>query len=507
MKRSSHNSRAHRTLRRAALSVATLGALSIATPMVAGADTVATPPSITSVSATGGDVTVSWTANDPSATSVTVGLYDTNGDVIASDTVSPTSTSDTLNNVADGGGYTAVVTDATPSGDLTSDPSTAFDLFGGSDIVDAAPVITDVTATGGDVAITWTNNAADATSIDVALYDSYGTMVQDDVVAASATTDTLTSVSDENGYSVVVTVHTPGGDLASDPSASFDVSNGDFSSDAAPTLESIDATGGAITVTWQSNAGDVTGYDVILTDSNGNQIADDSLPADATSDTLPAVADGSGYDVQIIAHTSVGDLTTDTGLVNISGGVIAQIPVDPPIVISGGPVVVDPSTVTLTPIDGGTSGWTVSWTEPSGTGTDGYYLVTTDQGDTCTVDATGNVGAATSCDLSALDGGATTLTGLTVTYYPFHIMEFGAANGGVTPVALDDAVSTDKTPSSTTVVHEERDARGVPVDHPVALGHVPAGSSTPWGAVGLVAGGVVVLGGGLAINARRRRVL
>ena len=134
-------------------------------------------------------------------------------------------------------------------------------------------------------------------------------MIEDDNVGPAVTTDTFGSVPDGQGYTIDVIANTPGGALDPGGSVPFDVTGGSISFDAAPTIGSITADGGVVTVVWTSNASDVTGYDAILYNSDGSVITDDALGATALSDTFGAVADGSGYTVGIVAHTPVGDFT------------------------------------------------------------------------------------------------------------------------------------------------------------------------------------------------------
>jgi|GEM_PF-2348179 len=508
MKRTQTPSLTTRVLRRAAVGTVLMGTVALASPLAAGADVVASSaPSITAVAGTSGDVTVTWTDNAPDATSLDVILYDQSGNVVVDDNVAPTATTDILNNVADGGGYTLSVVAHTPSGDLSSDSTAAFDITGGAYVLDNAPSITAVAGSSGDVTVTWTNDAADASSLDVALYDQNGNVVQEDTLSASATTDTFSNVADGTGYYVVVTATTPGGDLSSDPSGSFDLAGGAYSDDAAPTLVSLDATNGVITVTWSSNASDVSGYDVIVTDGNGTQIADDSVGAGATSDSLPAVADGTGYEISIVAHTPIGDFTTSSGNVNIAGGTVAHIPVDPIPVVVGPGTVVDPSTVSVTPISNGDGGWTISWPEVTDASSSGWYEVTTDQGDICTVDSDGVAGDTATCDLSAHADGSTELTGVTVTYYPLHVIAYDLAGAGA---PLSAAGASNGTGGST-VAPVRFDKTATPRDlerHTVALGHVSSPAPTaPWALGAVMIGGVAVLFSAAIALLRRRRVL
>ncbi len=508
MKRTQTPSLTTRVLRRAAVGTVLMGTVALATPLAAGADVIASSaPSITAVSGSAGDLTVTWTDNAPDATSLDVILYDQSGNVVVDDNLASTATTDTLNNVADGGGYTISVVANTPSGDLSSDSTAPFDVTGGTYVLDNAPSIQTVGATAGNVTVTWTNDAADASSLDVTLYDQNGNVVQEDTLSASATRDTFANVPDGTGYYAVVTAITPGGDLSSDASGAFDLAGGAYSNDAAPTLVSLDASNGVITVTWSSNASDVTGYDVMVTDGNGTQIADDSLGAGATSDSVPAVADGTGYEISIVAHTPIGDFTTPTGSIDISGGTIAHIPVDPIPVVLGTGTVVDPGTVSVTPISNGDGGWTISWPEVTNANSSGWYEVTTDQGDVCTVDSDGVAGDTATCDLSAHTDGSTEITGLTVTYYPMHLIEYDLA-GAVAPTAVATAANGS---GSSTVTPVRFDKVATPRNlerHTVALGHVTSpAAATPWALGAVMVGGVAVLLSGAIALLRRRRVL
>jgi hypothetical protein len=390
-------------------------------------------PTYSSLTGANGNIIVTWTNDAPDATSIDVILYDQNGNVIEDDSLSPTATTDTFSNVPDGDFYTVDVVTTTPGGTLDAGESTAFDMINGSLVDDSAPTIVAVNGSSGQVTVTWTNSSPSATSIDVILYDENGNVVEDDNLAVTTTSDTMT-VPDGQGYTLAVVANTPDGALSSDSSVAFDLSSGVFSTDAPATITSVSGANGDITITWTNDAPDATGIDVILYDQNGNVIEDDVLAADATTDTLSGVVDGDGYNISIVTHTPVGDFTSPSGTFSLADGSLTWGTVNPggPIVT---PVTVDPGVVVVTPIDGGAGGWIVSWPELDSAPTDGYYLVATDQGDSCTADATGVAGAALTCTLSPLADGSTTLSGLTVTFQRYLIMySLAAQSAGATPV-------------------------------------------------------------------------
>jgi hypothetical protein len=510
MKRNSCQKSSTRVLRRAA----TFGLVSslavVLLPAVAGATApVDSAPTITAVTATGGDVTVTWTNSAPDATSIDVILYDVNGNVIDDDNVGPTLTTDTFNNVADGGGYTIDVVANTPGGVLDPGSSNPFDLYQGNYVVDSAPTIGTITATSGDVTVTWTNGAPDATSIDVILYDVDGNVIEDDNVGPTVTSDTFNSVADGQGYTIDVVANTPGGSLDSGSSNAFDLLNGVLSNDAPPTITTVTCSGGTLVVDWTSNASDVTSYDVILLDGAGNTVSDDSLGAAALSDTLASVADGDGYSVEVIAHTPFGDFTATSETFDISGGSIVVTPIHVPTpIVMPSPIVVDPTSVTLTAIDGGAGGWTVSWPELASAPTDGDYVVTDDQGDSCTAQPTGVAGTILSCTLAARADGSTDLTGLTVTFEP--VLWFEAAATGSAHVDRSTATSSNTAGTSPAVAISEHVPTATST-HPTPvlggvtpLAAVTSSDSTPW-AIG--ASGIVLLLAALAMWMRRRRIL
>ena len=306
MNRSPLHSGPVRLLRRAAMGVCAAALLAVAAPMVAGASTISSdePPIIVSVAATGGDITATWTRNDaPDASSIDVILYDRNGNVIEDDHVGPAVTSDTMDGIADGGGYAFDVIANTPEGPLDPGASSAFDVYQGAYIVDQAPTIVSVTASGGDITVSWTNDALDASSIDVILYDLNGNVIEDDHVDPTATTDTMDNIADGGGYTVDVIANTPGGPLDPGTSSAFDIFQGAYIVDQAPTIGTVSAMDSDVTVTWTNAADDATSIDVILYDQNGNVIEDDNVGPSATTDTMDNIADGGGYTFDIVANT------------------------------------------------------------------------------------------------------------------------------------------------------------------------------------------------------------
>jgi hypothetical protein len=475
---------------------------SVSSPASAPVDVVAdAAPTITAVTGSGGDVSVTWVNDAPDATGIDVTLYDQNCDVVADDAVAPDATSDTFTGVADGG-YSVDVVAHSPGGDLDAGGSDPFDLYQGAYVDDAAPTITAVTGTGGDVSVTWVNDAPNATGIDVTLYNQNGDVVADDAVAADATSDTFTGVADGQGYVIDVVAHTPGGDLDSGPSASFDLAGGSFSSDAAPQVATVTSDHGDVSITWVDAAPDATGIDVILYDPSGDVVADDVLAPDATTDTFTGVPDGDGYVVAVVAHTPFGDFTGDSWSFSLLDGSLAPVPV------FGGwpgrsPIVVDPSTVTLTAIDGGAGGWTVTWPELDSAPTDGYYLVSTDQGDECTAEPTGQSGTLLSCTLAPRADGSSTLSGLNVEFEPY-LIEYSLAGGIATDRSAPGAAVTSH--ASTDRAREGTEPDAV-VATSVGTPRVPGRIGAPQAPIALVlGGGALVLLGALGAWWRRRRI-
>ncbi len=438
---SSRYSRSARTLlKRSALFTVRCADALFAAPLAAGADTAV--PSVDAVSVSGADITVNWTLNVADATSLDVILYDASGNVVQDDTLDPSATSDTFYSVAAATGYYVEVSATDTAGTTASLPSSTVDVLEGP------AVITSVGGSGAAVTVTWTNTSPDATGIDVILYDANGNVVTDDTLDPSTTSDTFANVPDGQGYYVVVTTHTPSGDFDSNSSDVFTLAGGTFSTDTAVSFNDLSCVDGTVSVSWSSNSPDATSYDVILLDANGNVISQVTVDPSVTSYDFTAVADATNYSVEVVAHTPIGDLNATSWNFSVANGQLVQIPVDPPIVFGGGSgEVVDPSTVVLTPVDGG--GWSVSWNEVADAAGTGYYLVSDDQGDTCVVDSTGVAGANVSCTLAALSDPTASLSGLSVTYFSdaFRVDNFGS----VTPTALSEGVvAFDKAPVPTT---------------------------------------------------------
>jgi hypothetical protein len=481
-----------RVLRRGATATLFGAVCLVAAPLAAGAST--TVPVVDSVAVNGANLTVNWTLNVGDATSVDAIVYDNTGAVIADDVLDPSVTTDTFYSLAAQSGYYVVISATDPSGTFNSVASAPLD------VVEGPAVITGLSGTGGAVTVTWTNTSPDASGLDVVLYDNNGTMITDDVLSAGTTTDTFTGVADGQGYYVVVTTHTPSGDFDSNASASFSVTGGLVSTDSAASITDLTCVDGTLSVSWSSNSPDATGYDVVLRDANGNIVSQATVDASVTSYSFSGVSDGDGYVVQIVAHTPIGDLTTDSWTFSIASGQMVDSPIIPPIVVgNGGSEVVDPSTVTYVATTGG---WTVSWAEVADAASYGYYVVTDDQGDSCTVSSTGVGGATVSCDVIAAGDPTVAPSGLSVTYYS-AIYEFRADNfGSVTPLNASGGVSTvDTTPRASTPTR----TASFPIRH-IALVSAPLGSPTHRSVfLDYVAGlaGLLMLSA-LILSARRR---
>ncbi len=492
MRTSSPRSTALSILRRTAVT-ALVGALGlVAAPLAAGASTLS--PGIDSVLVSGADLTVNWTLNVTDATSVDAVLYDSTGTVVADDSLDPSATSDTFYSVAAQSGYYVVVSATDSSGTVDSLPSAPVD------VVEGPAVITDLSGSAGSVIVTWTNTSPDATGLDVVLYDSTGAVVADDVVAAGSTSDTFSGVSDAQGYYVVVTTHTPGGDFDSDPSATFAVVGGLLSTDAAVSISDLSCVDGTLSVSWSSNSPDATGYDVTLLDANGNIVSHVSLDASTTSYSFSSVSDGDNYVLEVVAHTPIGDLSTDSWSFSVASGQMVTVPIEPPIVFGGGASeVVDPSTVTIVATSGG---WTISWNEVADASSNGYYLVTDDQGDSCTVNSTGVGGTALSCDVIPAGDASVTPSGLSVTYYS-NMYEFKADNfGSVAPQLASGGVST-----VDVTTHQVATDRSAPLpQHHVGFSSAPLAAAPHSSALldSLAALGGLLLASAMIMSIRRR---
>lgn len=144
----------------------------------------------------------------------------------------------------------------------------------------------------------------------------------------------------------------------------------------APAIEvdastvSVTASDGGWLVSWTEPGG---------TNGSGSYLAS----FDGGSCKTLAAADGAAASCLIAADT-----TGDVPVVEVTYS--QQIPVDGP--VSPGIIEVDPSTISITPADGG---WKVSWTEPIGARIGGFYVVSSDLG-SCVAEV-GTEGAVATC--------------------------------------------------------------------------------------------------------------
>jgi hypothetical protein len=226
---------------------------------------------------------------------------------------------------------------------------------------------------------------------------------------------------------------------------------------------------------------------------------------------MNAVSDADGYTVEVVAHTPFGDFTGDSWNFDIVDGSLVATPViDPVPVVDPSPIVVDPSTVTVTPIDGGAGGWTVSWPELASAPTDGDYVVTTDQGDSCTAEPTGVAGTILSCTLAARADGSTDLSGVVVTFEQLLFFNASAtARGHGSPTNTSDPTSPTVTPVVLTTTRAPGSTTKSLATSPTAhaLSATPKVSSSDAPQLLLGGGLIVMLLAALAVWLRRRRVL
>ncbi len=137
-----------------------------------------------------------------------------------------------------------------------------------------------------------------------------------------------------------------------------------------PSTVFVTASDGGWLVSWTEPGG---------TNGSGSYLAS----FDGGSCQTLATADGAAASCLIAADT-----TGDVPVVEVTYS--QQIPVDGP--VSPGIIEVDPSTISITPADGG---WKVSWTEPIGARIGGFYVVSSDLG-SCVAEV-GTEGAVATC--------------------------------------------------------------------------------------------------------------
>ena len=247
------------------------------------------------------------------------------------------------------------------------------------------PVITDVSVVGSDVSVSFTNDVADVTSIDVVLYDDSNTVVTTDTLDSSQTSDTLSGIGAGNGYTVQIVDHTTTGDVVSLLSDPFAVPAIDpIPSTVDPSSASVSLNGDATAwvVTFSPLVTDVVGATYVVTSSDGSSCT--AIWADAaTSDVsceLPLLDDPS----QVPSISSIFEVIVPTMYSNHP------------------PQSVDLATATIALNADGT-GWTVSWPEVATEGAVLPYVAITVEGTSCDVLGSGVEGNVISCDLPLLD--------------------------------------------------------------------------------------------------------
>lgn len=144
-------------IRRLTASATVLFAVVLGAPQLAGATV--TQPTITDISsARFGTVNVTWDDNVADVSSISVTLRDASGATVATNTEDPTATSSTFSDVAGGTGYTAVVTETTPSGDVSSAQSSPVDVVNNYTLGPINANVADITIDPSGATVTATSD-------------------------------------------------------------------------------------------------------------------------------------------------------------------------------------------------------------------------------------------------------------------------------------------------------------------------------------------------------------
>ena len=280
-----------------------LGTGAVATAGPVTPVTVPSAPTAVTAVASNASATVSWTPPSAEASAVT-GYTVTASPGGKATTVSGLTTAATITGLTNGTAYTFTVTATDPSG---TGPASA-----ASSAVTPGPVPgppTDVQATAGNaaVAVSW---AAPASVGGSAVSGYTVTAVPGGAtatVAATATTASVTGLTNGTAYRFTVVATNSYGNSA--PSASSaPVTPAAPAAPDAPFITNVTAQDSAVEVTWvppDTGAANLTGY-VLTTASDGTTVATADEPATATQATVTGLTDGTDYTFTIAAVNGNG---------------------------------------------------------------------------------------------------------------------------------------------------------------------------------------------------------
>ena len=283
-------------------------------PPAASAPSASSPPALT---AGDGQLGVRWTA--PSDNGAAIDDYDvryrpSGGSwTELSDTVKSTATSATITGLTNGTAYEVQVRAGNSVGDGAWSASASGTPEASASAPSAPPAPT-LTAGDGRLGVRWTapsDNGAAIDDYDVQYRPAGGSWTElPDGVKSTATTATITGLTNGTAYEVQVRAGNSVGDGAWSASATG-TPVASASAPSAPSPPTLTAGDGQLGVSWTApsdNGAVIDDYDVRYRPSGGSWTElPDGVKSTATSATITGVTNGTAYEVQVRAGNSVGD--------------------------------------------------------------------------------------------------------------------------------------------------------------------------------------------------------
>ena len=283
-------------------------------PPAASAPSAPSPPALT---AGDGQLGVSWTA--PSDNGAAIDDYDVRYRPAGGswtelpDGVKSTATSATIAGLTNGTSYEVQVRAGNSAGDgLWSASATGMPVAAAS--VPSAPSPPALTAGDGQLRASWTapsDNGAAIDDYDVRYRPAGGSWTElPDTVKSTATSATITGLTNETTYEVQVRAGNSAGDGPWSASASG-TPVASASAPSAPSPPALTAADGQLGVSWTApsdNGAVIDDYDVRYRTGGGSWTElPDGVKSTATSVTITGLTNGTMYEVQVRAGNSVGD--------------------------------------------------------------------------------------------------------------------------------------------------------------------------------------------------------
>ncbi len=276
------------------------------------AETVPTPPTaVTATASANSTATVDWTdpvsSNGSSISSYTVTAFPTCSSCGGTVVSGSGATSTTITGLTPGDTYTFTVTATNASG--ASSPSTVSNAVVIPTVPNAPTLVTAVGNSNGSVTVNWSdpsNNGSAITGYTVIPNPACSSCAGTSVSGASATSATITGLSNGGNYTFTVTA-TNGVGTSSPSSPSNEI--GVPTVPGTPTIGTATAGNDSATVTWTapaSNGGEsITGYKVTPYIGTTAETAQ-TFNSTATTETLTGLTNGTTYTFVVAATNGIG---------------------------------------------------------------------------------------------------------------------------------------------------------------------------------------------------------